>query len=499
MAFSSASYHHRTSYFRHQMGGHALDWFNQPSVYKTYPGKEIIPLPEPNPWKDVYLSQLLKTTAGNSASSLSSLDGLSQMIRLAYSLTAKAAANETFYYRSAASAGALYPCEIYLATAELSDLRAGLYHYSIADFGLVPLREGNFSPFIFQKASWPEGFVPGLTFFISAVFFRSSWKYRERAFRYHLLDTGHLIENVLFALRVYHFSPFLTYDFNDVEMNQLLGLDQTLEGALALISLPDPAPQEERRLSPIDDLPVSIKAASRTARQETICPVVKAFYEAGNKASAVDFVLHGRPSLELEPDHGRTIHPPENWPEKLTYSQTVFQRRSKRNFISDSLPSKTFSAILEGFSLPIPALSEIPQSKSSFFSTGLLIGSVKGVTPGFYLLDKENLNLGLIKEGHYTQSMASVCLDQMWLANAALHFLFLGSPEDQDKNWGPRGYRYAMMTAGRMGERLYLLSTALGLGCCGIGAFYDQEAADLLGLDEGNHLLYLVAVGVIKR
>jgi nitroreductase len=56
-----------------------------------------------------------------------------------------------------------------------------------------------------------------------------------------------------------------------------------------------------------------------------------------------------------------------------------------------------------------------------------------------------------------------------------------------------------MMTAGRMGERLYLLSTALGLGCCGIGAFYDQEAADLLGLDEGNHLLYLVAVGVIKR
>jgi SagB-type dehydrogenase family enzyme len=95
--------------------------------------------------------------------------------------------------------------------------------------------------------------------------------------------------------------------------------------------------------------------------------------------------------------------------------------------------------------------------------------------------------------------MARICLDQIWLANAALHFLFLANLDSLEKDWGPRGYRYAMMTAGRLGERLYLIASALGLGCCGIGAFYDQEAANLLGLDEANRLLYLVAVGTIKR
>ena len=68
-----------------------------------------------------------------------------------------------------------------------------------------------------------------------------------------------------------------------------------------------------------------------------------------------------------------------------------------------------------------------------------------------------------------------------------------------DRTWGARGYRYAMLTAGRMGQRLYVAATAMGLGCCGIGALYDGEAAALLGLHGASKLLYLVAVGVVKR
>jgi len=35
---------------------------------------------------------------------------------------------------------------------------------------------------------------------ISGIFFRSAWKYRKRAFRYVLLDMGHLIENLYLSL-----------------------------------------------------------------------------------------------------------------------------------------------------------------------------------------------------------------------------------------------------------------------------------------------------------
>jgi nitroreductase len=100
--------------------------------------------------------------------------------------------------------------------------------------------------------------------------------------------------------------------------------------------------------------------------------------------------------------------------------------------------------------------------------------------------------------GLFPERMAHVCLDQAWLASAAVHFLFMTNLKVLDQLWGPRGYRYAMMTAGRMGERLYLTTTAMGLGCCGIGAFYDMEAADLLVLNKESRLLYLVAVGPAK-
>jgi nitroreductase len=55
-----------------------------------------------------------------------------------------------------------------------------------------------------------------------------------------------------------------------------------------------------------------------------------------------------------------------------------------------------------------------------------------------------------------------------------------------------------MLAAGRMGQRLYMAATAMGLGCCGIGALYDGEAAELLGLNEASKLLYLVGVGPVK-
>jgi nitroreductase len=38
----------------------------------------------------------------------------------------------------------------------------------------------------------------------------------------------------------------------------------------------------------------------------------------------------------------------------------------------------------------------------------------------------------------------------------------------------------------------------LGLGCCGIGAMYDKEAAALLGLNHGSVLLYAISAGPVK-
>ncbi len=119
--------------------------------------------------------------------------------------------------------------------------------------------------------------------------------------------------------------------------------------------------------------------------------------------------------------------------------------------------------------------------------------------PGFYLLDRRKDSWALVSSGGLMAKSTSVCLDQEWLVNAGVHFLFLANLEVLEKIWGPRGYRYAMLTAGRLGERLYVAAEAMGLGCCGIGALYDSEAVEMLGLNQNSRLLYLVATGNVKR
>ena len=49
MIKSATQYHDHTSYDRHDMSGHYMDWQNQPSVFKEYPGIEPIPLPRDVP------------------------------------------------------------------------------------------------------------------------------------------------------------------------------------------------------------------------------------------------------------------------------------------------------------------------------------------------------------------------------------------------------------------------------------------------------------------
>ena len=138
-------------------------------------------------------------------------------------------------------------------------------------------------------------------------------------------------------------------------------------------------------------------------------------------------------------------------------------------------------------------------SPGDWLSLGFLVGAVEGLAPGFYLLDREGEQVGCVAEGQLVRPMAAACLDQAWLKNAGVHFLFMLNPERLAAACGPRGYRYAMVRAGFLGQLVYLGATALGLGACGIGAIYDDEARNLLRLNDGWALGYLVAAGVVKR
>ena len=130
--------------------------------------------------------------------------------------------------------------------------------------------------------------------------------------------------------------------------------------------------------------------------------------------------------------------------------------------------------------------------------TGFLTNGVESFEDGFYMMNEKAKSVGFVKSGAFTESLSHICLNQEWMANASFHFLFMTNMASLEKSWGPRGYRYAMMAAGMLGERLYLAASALGLGCCGIGAFYDGEASRLLGLNARSRVLYIISLGIVK-
>jgi SagB-type dehydrogenase family enzyme len=497
MTNSCVQYHEETSYDRQDMSGHYLDWANQPDVYKEYPGIAPLPLPREVDLPKRPLSSLIKERAEKQGPL--DITGLSRLLLLTNTLTAKARhPGGDFFYRSAASAGALYPTEIYVATCGIDGLEDGLYHFAIHRHGLCPLRQGHFSSRIREMAQGQGNKAPKLTFFFTGIFFRSAWKYRARSYRYHLLDTGHVMENLALASKAEALPVNPCYDFDDRKVNRFLGLDETKEVTLAVAHVLGNETVPESKEEEVPELSEGAREASVVSAAEVDYPAIRAIHQAG--AEIVKGAIREAErvqNLGVTPEGWTRMLDLSAWPEIADYPDALFQRRSKRNFVRKDLSRAQLTAFLEALCSKDAGERESVYERS--VATGFLIHRVEGMAEGFYLLDPAHRAIGMVAAGSFTGRMTRICLDQMWLANAAVHFLFLANLDVVDRTWGARGYRYAMLTAGRMGQRLYVAATAMGLGCCGIGALYDGEAAALLKLNEASRLLYLVAVGAVKK
>ena len=488
MITSCFQYHVVTSYDRNRMEGHVLDWGNQPGVFKEYAGLKSISLPEPGSFPEKKLSEILRGTDVISEEIEVDVKVLSTILFLTYSLTAKVRQGSgDFYFRSVPSAGALYPVELYLAARGIGGLQDGLYHFSVARHGLHSLRTGS-SPGSAETC-------PTLTFFLTAIFFRSCWKYRGRGYRYCLLDTGHLLQNLILAARSMGWCLSCSYDFPDEEVDRFLGLDPEREICLAVA--PDLNGKDVLPGIPSspEELPRDFLDASRTARRETVYSAALEAHRAGvsvKRATGKDSPVVAQ-SPGPSPAHWERTPRPGTWPELVQYKDALFSRRSRRNFVRKPVVDAVVGALIEGLSITAS------ENRGRLVCAGLLMNGTESRNPGYYLVDSETGSLGIVKEGRFMEDMARICLDQAWLTNAALHFLFMADLKALEDRFGPRGYRYAMLEAGRMGETLYLCAASMGYGCCGIGALYDEEARRFLGLGENSRLLYLVAVGPVKR
>jgi SagB-type dehydrogenase family enzyme len=226
-------FHSETKYTRRSLGGY-LDLANKPSIYKKYPVAKKINLSKELPGKSLSIVAVLRSRKSIRSFSHKPL----RMAELSFLLWATTGIQRKVHgydFRTAPSAGALYPIETYIAVNNVEGLEKGLYHYNIEEHALEELKLGDLGSELAQAALGQAMVAKAPVVFIwTAIFERSKWKYRQRAYRYVYLDAGHIGQNLALSSTSIGLGSCQIGAFFDEEVNHVLDVDGIAESAIYL-------------------------------------------------------------------------------------------------------------------------------------------------------------------------------------------------------------------------------------------------------------------------
>ena len=207
--------------------------------HKQYANAEKILLPKmaslkanENTFDEVIQKRRTNRTFANNQLSLESF---SKILQQSYGITGEASlpVGGTLKLRAVPSGGALYPAEIYLGVRNVAGVDAGIYHYNVPNHALEKLHGGDPTQTLYRVCCQQEfSQQASVVVLISGVFDRTKRKYGERGYRYVLLDTGHLGQNIYLACTSLDLPVMTTCAFFDDEANKILNLDGLNESVL---------------------------------------------------------------------------------------------------------------------------------------------------------------------------------------------------------------------------------------------------------------------------
>ncbi|MBI3203863.1 MAG: SagB family peptide dehydrogenase [Myxococcales bacterium] len=368
--------------------------------------------------------------------------------------------------RAAASAGALFPVDVFL-TAPKGGASPGVHYYDPEAHALARTGDADAAE-RFLSALPADSPVRDaeLVIALGATFDRTVFKYDVRAYRYIGLDAGHVALNLLRAGSALGLPCVLEPWFDDAASAAAVGLAGEGEGVLLVAGCGGRAvraPRERPAHSPLA-VPELVDAVelSRLSHRLTSWRL-----EPGGGAAWDAGIAPGRPT---HPDPLALIR----------------ERRSVRAFSDRGVSRADLDAALAAargaiHELGLPALVEL-------FVTAR---AVTDLPPGSYRV-RDELDL-VSRDPSVAERLERAGLDQEVLGRAAFVIAFGLSPRAGRVD-GARDFRHALLQGGLAGEAVYLEAAARGLGACSVGAFFDEELGDVLG-GGGARPLHLVAIG----
>lgn len=144
--------------------------------------------------------------------------------------------------RTYPSAGARYPTETYIIVLNGDKkISEGLYHYNVKNNSLELLRKGEFHQKIkdFLIFSGIDVENASMAILLTSIFKRSTMKYDERGYRYSLIETGHIGQNIYLVSEQLDLSCCAIGGFKENEVKQFLRLEGSEEEPIYMFIIGD--------------------------------------------------------------------------------------------------------------------------------------------------------------------------------------------------------------------------------------------------------------------
>ncbi len=496
-------YHERTKYDPETIKAKSkgLDWSRQPVPFKDYKiGSSFDLKPYIQETPDVFAKK----------PDAQWWQRLSRLLFCSYGLTAKMPSmGNTVYLRAAPSAGGLYPTEVYLISRGTPLLPPGLYNYQCRTHSLMHYWESDVWQKLQEACFWhPSLESTQIALAITTVFYRSAWRYEDRAYRRIFLDTGHLLGNIELASAVTSYRPHLIGGFVDEAVNELLYIDSQVEGASAVLPLADLLDIKQNLPTGRTTLPSATETDYPRIPDGELLSYFHFRTQIQPGTSGNLNLPEVRQEKSIEDKFNfpfcqkiSTITKPIDWGEKLEGLEvTILKRRSTRAYRGEDLTFDELKALIDFTYQPQNYIDQGLDSSPDYFDLNLIqtfiaVSGIKGLDTGCYYYAPKAQELRQVRFKNFRRDLHFLCLGQDLGRDAAAVLFHTADLKSAVAQYGDRVYRYLHMDAGHLGQRLNLAAIRLNLGVSGIGGFFDDQVNEVLGIPTDEAVLYITTLG----
>ena len=514
-------YHERTKHFPNRPANSAgyLDWATEPNPFRSYEGTSPIQLPFSNTVSGANYYNLFERN--NNRVQPFSFTNIAQLLELSMGLSAwKSYSGTSWALRMNPSSGNLHPTEAHLVLPPIQENNkaGGVFHYNPLSHVLEPRAEFDAQFWLkLEKHFRQEGFLIGLT----SIYWRESWKYGERAFRYCNHDIGHAMACLSFSANLLGWKITYLNSLSTKDIEIILGFQKTTwkefegEEPELLFFVHKSTENFDRRDIP-PDIIKSFGSLHFKGEPNQLSKDHDDWYVIDDVSSETS-----KPVTECKIYHYKKHEYFEKEIPAISGEGIIRQRRSAQTYDGKtSITKNDFFAILD---------KTIPRDHNAPFDLEpgniavhllIFVHRVVGLDSGLYFLirNEEDLadvkqnchpyffwkmvhnaphmpNLYLLQKGDFRQEAIFASCQQDIAGDGAFSVGMIAKFKENIEN-NPFLYRRLFWETGMIGQVLYLEAEAHSVRGTGIGCFFDDVVHKLLGFDDNTYQsLYHFTIG----